>query len=42
MTGARFMVYKGMGARLERAMINFMLDFTPPSTVILKFCRRLW
>lgn len=24
--GARFTVYKGMGARLERAIINFMLD----------------
>lgn len=26
MTGARFTVYKGLGARLERALINFMLD----------------
>ncbi|MBI4765229.1 MAG: serine--tRNA ligase [Deltaproteobacteria bacterium] len=26
MTGARFVVYKGKGARLERALINFMLD----------------
>lgn len=25
-TGARFTFYKGMGARLERAIINFMLD----------------
>jgi seryl-tRNA synthetase len=25
-TGARFVVYKGPGARLERALINFMLD----------------
>ncbi|MDI3538407.1 MAG: seryl-tRNA synthetase [Bacillota bacterium] len=25
-TGARFTVYKGLGARLERACINFMLD----------------
>lgn len=25
-TGARFTVYKGAGARLERAIINFMLD----------------
>lgn len=25
-TGARFTFYKGMGARLERALINFMLD----------------
>lgn len=24
--GARFVVYKGLGARLERALINFMLD----------------
>ncbi|MEW6608086.1 MAG: serine--tRNA ligase [bacterium] len=26
MTGARFTLYKGAGARLERALINFMLD----------------
>jgi seryl-tRNA synthetase len=26
MTGARFVVLKGLGARLERALINFMLD----------------
>ena len=26
MTGARFVVYMGAGARLERALINFMLD----------------
>jgi seryl-tRNA synthetase len=25
-TGARFTLYRGMGARLERALINFMLD----------------
>jgi seryl-tRNA synthetase len=25
-TGARFTVYRGVGARLERALINFMLD----------------
>jgi seryl-tRNA synthetase len=25
-SGARFTVYKGLGARLERAVINFMLD----------------
>ncbi|TYP48169.1 serine--tRNA ligase [Thermosediminibacter litoriperuensis] len=25
-TGSRFVVYKGAGARLERALINFMLD----------------
>lgn len=25
-TGARFTVYKGLGARLERAIVNFMLD----------------
>ena len=25
-TGARFMFYKGLGARLERALVNFMLD----------------
>jgi seryl-tRNA synthetase len=26
MTGARFVVYAGQGARLERALLNFMLD----------------
>jgi len=26
-TGARFTVYKGLGARLERALIQFMLDY---------------
>ncbi|HHT46608.1 MAG TPA: serine--tRNA ligase [Firmicutes bacterium] len=26
MTGSRFVLYKGEGARLERALINFMLD----------------
>jgi len=26
MTGARFTLYRGLGARLERALINFMLD----------------
>ena len=26
MSGARFVVYKGLGAKLERALINFMLD----------------
>ena len=25
-TGARFVIYKGLGARLERALINFMMD----------------
>lgn len=25
-TGSRFTVYKGLGARLERALVNFMLD----------------
>lgn len=25
-TGSRFVVYKGLGARLERALINFMID----------------
>lgn len=25
-TGTRFTFYKGLGARLERALINFMMD----------------
>jgi len=41
-TGSRFVFYKGLGARLERALINFMLDihtengyteFIPPQVV---------
>ena len=35
-TGARFTFYRGLGARLERACINFMMDLTPISTAILK------
>ncbi len=27
LTGSRFVVYRGLGARLERALINFMIDF---------------
>jgi seryl-tRNA synthetase len=30
MTGARFVLYQGLGARLERALINFMLDLHQP------------
>mgnify|MGYP001415908659 CR=1 FL=1 len=26
-TGSRFVVYRGLGAKLERALLNFMLDF---------------
>ena len=26
LSGARFVIYKGLGAKLERALINFMLD----------------
>ncbi|MCL6627394.1 serine--tRNA ligase [Alicyclobacillus shizuokensis] len=26
-TGSRFVIYKGLGAKLERALANFMLDF---------------
>ncbi len=26
LTGARFTLFKGLGAKLERALINFMLD----------------
>jgi seryl-tRNA synthetase len=27
LSGSRFVVYRGLGARLERALINFMVDF---------------
>ena len=42
MTGARFPLYKGAGARLERALINFMLDIHTRSMDISRYCRRLW
>ena len=43
LSGARFAVYMGAGARLERALISFMLDTAhPASTATLKCCRRSW
>ncbi len=43
MTGARFVVYKGPGARLERALINFMLDLhTTKPMVTPKSCPLSW
>ena len=41
-TGARFPLYLGAGARLERALINFMLDIHTTSTVIKKYSPPLW
>ena len=32
LSGARFAVYLGLGARLERALINFMLDLHTPKS----------
>ena len=41
-TGARFAVYCGVGAKLERALANFMLDMHTASTATRKFCRPSW
>ena len=35
---SRFTIYKGAGARLERAIINFFLDLHTNSMVIQRFC----
>ena len=40
--GARFAVYWDMGAKLERALMNFMLDLHTPSMATLRCCRRSW
>ena len=40
--GTRFTVYKGMGARLERSVINFMLNLHTRSTDSRRYCRRSW
>ncbi len=40
-TGSRFHFYKGAGARLERAVINFFLD-THTKNGYTEFFRRLW
>ncbi len=47
LTGARFAVYMGAGARLERALISFMLDLhtgarEAEATATRKCCRRSW
>ena len=42
LAGARFTLYRGAGARLERALINFMLDLHTESTTILKCSLLLW
>ncbi len=42
LSGARFAVYMGAGARLERALISFMLDTHTRSTATLRCCRPSW
>ena len=53
MSGARFTVYKGLGARLERALINFMVDLhvdkqgytemmTPYMVIFVRNLDRYW
>ena len=37
--GARFSLMKGMGAKLERALMNFMLDLNTSKRDIRKYCR---
>jgi len=41
-TGARFTLYWDLGAKIERALINFMLDLHTGSMGIGKFFLRLW
>jgi len=41
-TGARFVVYKSWGARLERALANFFSMYTRASTATRKSCRPSW
>src|SRR5690554_6153931 len=41
LTGAGFPVYKGKGARLQRALINFFWT-RPPRRAMKKCCRRCW
>ena len=40
-SGARFTVYRGLGARLERAVINFYMTPTPP-TATPRCCPPTW
>ena len=43
LTGARFAVYWDLGAKLERALANFMLDLhTGESMDTRKYCRHIW
>lgn len=42
LTGARFCVSRGAGARLERALINLMLDIHTREHGYMRCCRRLW
>ena len=37
-TGSRFTFYKGLGARLERALINFMMDLHSDQHGYERFC----
>lgn len=41
-TGAGFPVYKGKGARLQRALINYFLDKNTSLQDIMKFRFRIW
>ena len=42
-TGTRFTFYKGLGARLERAVINFYLDtHTQQKVVIQRYSHHIW
>ena len=42
LTGARFAVYWDLGAKLERALMNFMLDLHTREHGYPKCCRRSW
>lgn len=41
-TGSNFILFKGWGARLERALINFMLDLHTKNTVTQRYFLPFW
>ena len=41
-TGSRFTVYKGLGARLERALINYFLDTHTGENGYMKYFLHIW
>ena len=42
LSGTRFYVLKGSGARMQRGLISFMLDLQPPSTATKRYIHHSW